>query len=65
LKALDPGSPHSEFLRRLRAVAVLEHIGTPEARQVLENLAGGEPEARLTREAKASVARLSRRPPEP
>jgi WD40 repeat protein len=51
-----------EARRSLRAVAVLEDIGTPRARQLLEDLAAGAPEARLTREAKASLARLSLSP---
>jgi hypothetical protein len=54
-------NPSSERLRTLRAVEVLEHIGTPEARQVLETLAKGAPEARLTQEAAESLQRLSRR----
>jgi WD40 repeat protein len=49
-------------LRELRAVEVLEHIGTPAAREVLESLARGAPGARLTREARASLERLARRP---
>jgi hypothetical protein len=56
------GIPPSAQLRLLRAVEVLEHIGTPEARQVLEMLAGGGAAARLTQEAKASLARLAARP---
>jgi hypothetical protein len=40
---------------------VLESIGNAEARQVLKDLAQGEPQAPLTREAKAAVARLNRR----
>jgi WD40 repeat protein len=60
LDDLDRGRP--ERLRPLRAVEVLEHLGTPEARQLLEALAQGAPEARLTREAKASLERLARRP---
>jgi hypothetical protein len=48
-------------LRQLRAVEVLEQIGTPEARQVLQTLAQGAPEARLTQEAKASLDRLAKR----
>lgn len=47
-------------LRALRAVEVLEHVGTPEARRVLETLASGAAEARLTRESKAALARLVR-----
>jgi hypothetical protein len=54
--------PSGEALRALRAVEVLERIGTPEARRVLEGLAGGAAEARLTREAKASLVRLGHRP---
>jgi hypothetical protein len=55
---------HPEALRSLRAAAVLEDVGTPAARQLLAELAAGAPEARLTREAKASLARLARRFPE-
>jgi hypothetical protein len=48
-------------LRSLRALEVLEHAGTAEAKHVLVALAGGAPSALLTREAKASLQRLSRR----
>jgi hypothetical protein len=48
-------------LHAVRAVEVLEHIATPEARQLLEKLAAGTPEARLTHEAKAALERLARR----
>ena len=48
-----------EKLRLLRALTVLETVATPEARQVLQTLAGGMPEARLTQEAKAGLERLS------
>jgi hypothetical protein len=50
-----------EELRTERALEVLERIGTPPARRFLDRLAGGLPEARLTREAKAATERLSRR----
>jgi hypothetical protein len=45
-----------------RALEVLERIGSPDARRVLETLAGGVAEARLTQEAKASLERLAKRP---
>jgi hypothetical protein len=51
----------SRRLRRDRALAVLERIGTPAAREFLQTLAEGMPEARLTQEAKASLERLARR----
>ena len=50
-----------EVVRGVRAVEALEHIGTSDAREVLESLAKGAPEARLTREAKASLERLAKR----
>ncbi len=49
-----------EALRAVRAVAVLEHIGTPAAREALRRLAKGAPQSRLTREAEAALARLGR-----
>jgi RNA polymerase sigma factor (sigma-70 family) len=53
--------PSGERLRRLRAVEVLEQIGSPEARQVLRALAQGTPLADLTRDAAKAVKRLARR----
>ena len=50
-----------EQLQTLRAIEILEHIGRPEAKQVLQTLAKGVPEARLTQEATASLERLSKR----
>jgi RNA polymerase sigma factor (sigma-70 family) len=49
-----------EELRGLRAIEVLEQIGTPEARQVLKKLAQGAEGAALTREAQAACRRLAR-----
>jgi WD40 repeat protein len=49
-------------LRATRGIEALEYIGTPEARRALEALAKGKAEDRLTQEAKASLARLARRP---
>ncbi|HEY7308763.1 MAG TPA: sigma-70 family RNA polymerase sigma factor [Gemmataceae bacterium] len=51
--------------RHLRAVRVLEQIGTRPARQVLQTLGEGAPSARLTRKAKAALRRLSRCPSSP
>jgi hypothetical protein len=64
LAQLDPvNSP--AVLRGPRAVEALEAVGTPEARAVVEVLAGGDPSARLTRDAKATLARLAKRPSTP
>jgi Tol biopolymer transport system component len=51
-----------ETLRAIRSVEALEQVGTPEARRVLGELAKGAPGARLTTEAKAALARWTRRP---
>lgn len=51
----------AETLRALRAVEVLERIGNPEVRQILEALGKGDPDARQTRDVKEALARLSRR----
>jgi WD40 repeat protein len=48
-----------ETVRQVRAVAVLERVGSRQARQVLTKLAQGSGEARLTQEAKASRKRLA------
>jgi hypothetical protein len=51
-----------QSMRDWRAVKLLEHIGTPPARELLGRLAGGA-DARLTREARNAVSRLARRSP--
>jgi hypothetical protein len=61
LDALGPAAAPPDRVRVLRAVEALEHAGTPEARRVLETLAGGLPDARLTRDARAALARLATR----
>jgi hypothetical protein len=49
-----------EHVRMVRALEALERMSTPEARALCEKLAGGAAEARLTREARATLQRLSR-----
>jgi RNA polymerase sigma factor (sigma-70 family) len=58
---ITPATPTAYWLRATRAIAILEHIATPEARRVLESLAQGEAEAKPTAEAKHAVDRLSKR----
>jgi RNA polymerase sigma factor (sigma-70 family) len=61
LETIQKAPMTGELLRPLRGVEVLEQVGTAEARQVLAALAQGAAEARLTREAKATEARLEKR----
>lgn len=50
------------WFQKVRAVEALERIGTREAEKVLQEVAQGAPDARLTAEAKSALERLSRRP---
>jgi hypothetical protein len=50
-------------LRAMRTVEVLERISTPEARKLLAELAGGDPTAALTRQAREAREALGRRVP--
>jgi len=52
------GVPEPITLRDLRAIMVLERIGSPEARKILELLARGAPAALQTREAKQALERV-------
>jgi WD40 repeat protein len=60
IAALSDPPLSGESLAMLRSLAVLEHVDTPEARGLLQKLAAGPPEARLTREARATLDRMSR-----
>jgi RNA polymerase sigma factor (sigma-70 family) len=51
-------APGPEQVRQVRAVEALERMGTPEARALCQALADGTTEARLTREARATLRRL-------
>jgi HEAT repeat protein len=59
LAALDePHQRSGQALRQLRAVHVLERIGSQEAKAVLRKLAGGSPSATATQRAAAALDRL-------
>jgi WD40 repeat protein len=51
--------PAGDELRALRAVEILERAATVDARAELKRLASGAPDARLTREARSALARMS------
>src|SRR5262249_29949301 len=55
-----PAPPTNEELRHIRTTTVLERLRTPEADRLLQDLAGGAPEARLTQEAHAALLRRGR-----
>jgi WD40 repeat protein len=58
LAVLNPKGPTPEMVRPTRALEVLERLGTAEARQLLEELAKGDKNAKLTQEAKATLKGL-------
>jgi hypothetical protein len=60
LDRLDGPVTTADDLRAIRAVEVLERIGTREAQELLSRLAKGAPTARLTQESTASLARLKK-----
>lgn len=47
-------------IRDRRAVSILEYIDSPDSRELLKSLAGGAPEATLTKQAKAALTRLEK-----
>jgi dipeptidyl aminopeptidase/acylaminoacyl peptidase len=61
LGRLEASVPPPDRLREMRAVEVLEVIGTSEACRLLQALTRGAPEVRLTREARGAVRRLTAR----
>ena len=60
LEKLDEHRPAPETLQAVRAVEVLEHIGTRAAQDLLKELTQGAAAARQTRDAKASLKRLEK-----
>jgi hypothetical protein len=63
LEQIESGRPGGERLREYRAVELLELLGTPEARKVLQSLARGPAADRTAREARLALVRLAHRPP--
>jgi hypothetical protein len=61
LDRLENTTIPAEELLAIRAVEVLERVGSAEAKDVLRGLAKGYESARLTREAQAALGRLSTR----
>ncbi len=62
LEASRSAVPPADVVRDLRALAVLERIGSDAATQLLKTLAEGTPGVPLTREAKGALQRLAARP---
>jgi hypothetical protein len=60
-KLEENAAPTAEQRRQQRAITVLEILGSPEARQLLDELAKGAPQAWLTQEAEAARQRLGER----
>jgi RNA polymerase sigma factor (sigma-70 family) len=58
LQRIDDPVPSAETLRGLRALAVLERIASAQACELVRALAQGATDARLTREARATLGRL-------
>lgn len=58
LSAIEAREIPPDWPRQLRAVELLETLGTPEAKRVLTSLAAGAPGARLTAEAERTLNRL-------
>jgi RNA polymerase sigma factor (sigma-70 family) len=63
LAELESKPPSGDVLRSLRAVRVLEHAGTAEARRLLSKLAGGAEGQALTRQAQAALTRPNQHAP--
>ncbi len=61
LAKIKEGAVSGDQLREARAMEVLEGLGTPEAKKLLEELAKGASGATLTQQAKAALERVEKR----
>jgi RNA polymerase sigma factor (sigma-70 family) len=61
----EPRELSGDLLRTVRVLEALELIGTPPARDLVQSLSTGPRKARAKDEAKATLARLARRPAAP
>jgi RNA polymerase sigma factor (sigma-70 family) len=59
LQGINDPVPAAVTLQELRALAVLEHVGSPQARTSVRALAQGADDARLTGAARATLGRLA------
>jgi len=55
----DPGK--KKWTRAIRAIVLLEYIGTPDAQEILKDMATGHPDARPTKVAKEVLEALAKR----
>jgi len=62
LQGMQGEPPSAETLQVMRAVETLERAATAESKRALQRVSDGPAEARVTREAKAALERLGRRP---
>jgi RNA polymerase sigma factor (sigma-70 family) len=60
-KVLEKRDQDPEIIRRLRAIEALEHIDTPQAREVLQMLTTAAPNPRAAQAAAAALQRLGKR----
>ena len=60
MEHMQSSGESGERLKQTRALEVLEAMGTPAARALLDELAKGAADAWVTREAKATLERLGK-----
>lgn len=59
-KVIEKRGPQAAWVQAARAVAVLEHLNTAEAKELLKGLADGEADALPTKAAAAALGRLNK-----